>query len=184
MENYSLYFHIPYCRRRCGYCDFNTTAGMQHTLPFYWQALLKEVRQVAQSAPERLAVHTIFFGGGTPSLVPVHDYKRLFTELESLFDFQKSIEITLEANPGTVSPDYLKSLREIGFNRISFGAQSARSQELALLDRDHQFQQVIEAVGMARAAGIANLSLDLIYGLPDQWNARRRWSRSIFRCTP
>ncbi|NMC55013.1 MAG: radical SAM family heme chaperone HemW [Chloroflexi bacterium] len=168
MENYSLYFHIPYCRRRCGYCDFNTTAGMQHTLPFYWQALLKEVRQVAQSAPERLAVHTIFFGGGTPSLVPVHDYTRLFTELESLFDFQTSIEITLEANPGTVSPGYLKSLREIGFNRISFGAQSARTQELALLDRDHQFQQVIEAVGMARAAGFDNLSLDLIYGLPDQ----------------
>lgn len=141
---------------------------MQRTLPFYWQALLKEVRQVAQSAPERLAVHTIFFGGGTPSLVPVHDYKRLFAELETLFDFQASIEITLEANPGTVTPDYLKSLREIGFNRISFGAQSARAQELALLDRDHLFRQVIEAVGMARAAGFENLSLDLIYGLPDQ----------------
>jgi len=132
---------------------------------------------VGGSVAEQLPVHTIFFGGGTPSLVPVEYYKRLFELLKVQFAVDNQAEISLEANPGTVDQQYLSDLKKIGFNRISFGMQSAHPQELALLERAHQFEQVIDAVRMSRRAGFDNLSVDLIYGLPDQ--TLDRWLFSL-----
>ena len=150
---------------------------MEHSLAAYWDALEKEVSIVARAAKRRLSVHTLFFGGGTPSLVPARYYKRLFSQITAQFDLSEQAEISLEANPGTVNQSYLDELREVGFNRISFGMQSAHPQELAVLERTHRFQQVVDAVRMSRRAGFDNLSLDLIYGLPDQ--TLDRWNFSL-----
>jgi oxygen-independent coproporphyrinogen III oxidase len=168
MECYSLYLHVPFCQHRCGYCDFNTYAGQESKIPEYVDALCREIHLVGQSAGTRLPAHTIFFGGGTPSLLPAEQFEKILTTLAANFELLSEREWTLEANPGTVSLDYLKDLHRLGFNRISFGMQTANSQELRLLQRQHDMLDVISAVGWARQAGFDNLSLDLIFGLPGQ----------------
>jgi oxygen-independent coproporphyrinogen-3 oxidase len=170
MTSYSIYLHIPFCRHRCGYCDFNTYAGLQDLIPAYTRALEVEIR----SFPS-LPVHTIFFGGGTPSLLPTSSIAILLRALHETFELQLDTEITIEANPGTLSKNYLQDLRTAGVNRLSVGMQSAHSQELALLERTHSMDDVNSAVNWARDAGFNNLNLDLIYGLPmqpiDLWEA-------------
>jgi oxygen-independent coproporphyrinogen-3 oxidase len=168
--NYSLYFHIPFCTHRCAYCDFNTYAGQERLIPAYVEALCNEVRGVATGAPERLPVHTIFFGGGTPSLLTPNQFEQILQTVRDLFDLsdQSEMETCLEANPGTVTLDSLHGLRRAGFNRISFGVQSFQPGELRQLERIHDPFDVLNAVHWARQAGFANLNLDLIYGLPEQ----------------
>jgi oxygen-independent coproporphyrinogen III oxidase len=168
MEYYSLYLHIPFCRKRCSYCDFNTYAGQESWISRYVDALCREIDLVAASAPEPISVHTIFFGGGTPSLITVPQYQQIFQHLRKNFWVIPEAEISLEANPGTVSPEYLSGLRETAFNRISFGMQSANSEELRLLQRVHNADDAGKAVHWARKAGFNNLNLDLIFGLPGQ----------------
>jgi oxygen-independent coproporphyrinogen III oxidase len=160
----SLYFHIPFCRQRCGYCDFVTFAGFDRLLPNYLEALKKQVTLMGRGEP----VHTIYFGGGTPSLVPAVDYRAIFETIHSSFDVDPTAEISLEANPGTVGMEALAGYRNAGFNRISFGMQSAREDELRLLDRAHSPGEVSKAVENARSAGFDNINLDLIFGLPGQ----------------
>lgn len=166
---YSLYIHIPFCTHRCAYCDFNTYAGQEATIPAYVEALCKEIEIVSKggsrSAP---TVHTIFFGGGTPSLLSTPQFDSIFKSIRSAFALTSDPEITIEANPGTVTYEALCQLREIGINRISYGVQSANAFELRMLERAHNFLDVIEAVTSARKAGFDNLNLDLIYGLPEQ----------------
>ncbi|MCC7361656.1 MAG: radical SAM family heme chaperone HemW [Anaerolineales bacterium] len=168
----SLYLHLPFCQVRCAYCDFNTYAGLNDLIPAYAAALEQEIRAVGQAAGAKLPVHTIFFGGGTPSLVPLEHYSALFAALRQSFDLTPGCEITLEANPGTVDAVYLAGLRALGVNRLSFGVQSAHPAELKLLDRLHTFEDVLNAVAWARAAGFDatayGLNLDLIFGLPHQ----------------
>lgn len=168
MQAHSLYVHIPFCRHRCGYCDFNTFAGQEDAIPAYMQALQLEMRKVARSAPQRFRVHTIFFGGGTPSIIPTDLMAQTMGCIRQEFDVSANAEVTLEANPGTVSLPGLTELHQMGFNRVSFGMQSARPEELRLLERQHSYFDVVEAVRMARQAGFANLSLDLIFNLPAQ----------------
>lgn len=168
MDPYSLYFHVPFCRQRCYYCDFNTYAGMESWIPRYTRALCKEIERVAQKAANRLPVHTLFFGGGTPSLLSAGNFGNIFSAIRRGFDLLPGAEISLEANPGTVTPEYLKGLRRLGFNRLSLGVQSTNPHELQLLGRIHDTSQVIEAVKWARQAGFDNLNLDLIFGLPEQ----------------
>ncbi len=177
MEPHSLYLHIPFCRHRCGYCDFNTFAGLEDRIPDYIEALIQECRQAAAGCTQRIPVHTVFFGGGTPSLIPADLLGRVTACLEDVFDLLPGYEMTLEANPGTVSAPYLQELRQMGFNRISYGMQSARPDELRLLERQHSVFDVIEAVKWAREAGFRNLSLDLIYGLPFQTLAD--WQQTV-----
>ena len=167
---YSLYFHIPFCTHRCAYCDFNTYAGQERRMPAYVEALCKEVREVAARAPERLPVHTIFFGGGTPSLLGPAQFEQILQAVRDMFNLpgQSDLETCLEANPGTVTLDSLRGLRQAGFNRISFGVQSFQPGELRLLERIHDPFDVLNAVRWARKAGFDNLNLDLIYGLPEQ----------------
>ncbi len=178
---YSIYLHIPFCIHRCAYCDFNTYAGLEALIPEYVAALRREIALSSVSADEstgqRLPVHTIFFGGGTPSLRPAHELEGILNCLRESFDLQAGIEITLEANPGTLSLDYLKNLRSLGVNRLSLGMQSASPEELRLLERQHSFEDVIQAVEWARSAGIDNLNLDLIFGLPYQ--TLKDWERTL-----
>ncbi len=165
---YSLYFHVPFCRHRCGYCDFNTYAGREGLIPDYIQALCRELACVARQAPERLRVQTIFFGGGTPSLLGARQYEAIFQALHDHFDLEDTAETSLEANPGTLSLAYLRDLRRLGFDRLSLGVQSAHADELRRMERIHTFEEAVQSVEWARRAGFENLNLDLIYGLPDQ----------------
>jgi oxygen-independent coproporphyrinogen-3 oxidase len=181
---YSLYLHIPFCRVRCAYCDFNTFAGLEDLIPRYMRALTDEVRQVAAGLRaaqgeegDALSLHTIYLGGGTPSLVPLPDLRSLLREIREGFAVASDAEVTMEANPGTVDAAYLEGLRELGVNRLSLGVQSADPRELAKLDRLHTFEQAGETVGQARLAGFDNLNLDLIYGLPGQ--AIDSWMRTL-----
>ena len=164
---YGLYLHIPFCRHRCGYCDFNTYQGIQDLIPPYTQALRKEIG-VLGAAGGRPPVGTVFFGGGTPSLLPLPGVRELLGAVRTCFALELEAEITLEANPGTVTAEYLSGLRETGVNRLSFGMQSARLQDLRLLEREHTPEDTVRSVGWARQAGFENINLDLIYGLPSQ----------------
>ncbi len=177
MEPLSIYIHIPFCRHRCGYCDFNTYAGVERRIPDYIAALCVEIQKMAGAGGDGQPVHTVFFGGGTPSLVPVEHLRKVWQVIHQHFCLLPGLEATLEANPGTVSPVYLAELREMGFNRISFGMQTANPQELRLLERQHSPEDVSEAVAWSRQAGFDNLSLDLIYGLPGQSLAS--WQASV-----
>lgn len=178
MRPLSLYLHIPFCRHRCAYCDFNTYTGLDDLKEAYARALAAEVQQVATAAgARRLPVHTVFFGGGTPSLMSPASLEQIVRSIRSHFDLLPSAEISLEANPGTVDEAYLQALRGLGVNRLSFGMQSANQAELTFLEREHDFHTVTEAVSLARAAGFDNVSLDLIYGLPGQ--SLSAWEHSL-----
>jgi oxygen-independent coproporphyrinogen III oxidase len=183
MDQYSLYLHVPFCRHRCSYCDFNTFAHQEKWIPAYGQAICQEIERIVAlakgSSGDRLPVHTVFFGGGTPSLLPLNIIDDIFTTLFANFNFLPAAEITLEANPGTVNLEYLQGLRRLGANRLSFGMQSAHPDDLRLLEREHDFFDVVQAVRWARQAGFQNLSLDLIFGLPEQ--TLDRWQATVER---
>ena len=167
-----IYLHVPFCKVRCAYCDFNTYAGLEGLMPDYVETLVAEIRQVAQAADSgglgRPDVSTIFFGGGTPSLLPTPQVASILQALRRSFSLEETCEISLEANPGTTDAAHLQALRELGVNRLSFGVQSAQPSELQLLDRLHTFEQAAQAVTWARQAGFDNLNLDLIYGIMGQ----------------
>ena len=181
----SLYFHIPFCTHRCAYCDFNTYAGQEALIPAYVQALRRELDFVGsqlRTTPvmdQAAAAHTVFFGGGTPSLLIPAQFNAILESIGANFTLTEDAEISMEANPGTVSDENLLALRRIGINRISFGVQSANPEELRMLERAHDFLDVIEAVSSARRAGFDNLNLDLIYGLPEQ--TIRSWQITVQR---
>ena len=181
----SFYIHIPYCIRRCGYCDFNTytpselkdgEASVAKVSQGYVDAAIIEINQAFAFFDDKnqlRPIETIFFGGGTPTLLPAVDLARILDELREKFGFSESIEITTEANPDSVSAVDLKKLRTAGMNRVSFGMQSAKTHVLATLDRTHNPARVSEVVNEAIEAGFEHVSLDLIYGVPgesiDDW---------------
>jgi oxygen-independent coproporphyrinogen-3 oxidase len=174
---HSLYIHIPFCRHRCGYCDFNTYAGLENLIPAYTNALCREMTYVNNSLPGTIPVHSIYLGGGTPSLLPVHQLEQLIKTIQNCFNLQPGLEFTMEANPGTLNQGYLQAVRSLGVNRLSLGTQSANPQELFLLDRQHSYLDVIDAVKWARIAEFDNISLDLIFGIPNQ--SLLNWQRSL-----
>lgn len=182
--DYSTYIHIPFCTHRCAYCDFNTYAGQESLVPAYVDALCREIAFVGSRVgrkedTEERNVHTVFFGGGTPSLLTPEQFQSIFKSLRANFKLMEDAEITIEANPGTVSYEDLLALRKIGINRISYGVQSANTEELRMLERVHNFLDVIEAVTSVRKAGFENLNLDLIYGLPEQ--TLQTWQGTVKR---
>ena len=183
---YSLYFHIPFCSHRCAYCDFNTYAGQERLIPAYVEALCREIEYVGSRFPAEQGkgdrgerVQTIFFGGGTPSLMAPEQFEKILDTVRVIFSLSTlpDLEISLEANPGTVTPDSLRGLHRAGFNRISFGVQSFQPGELRQLERMHDPYDVLNAVSWARQAGFTNLNLDLIYGLPEQ--PLRTWQANV-----
>ena len=171
----SLYIHIPFCGHRCAYCDFNTYTSLGELKGAYAAAVCAELAQVAGG--EKRPYHTIFFGGGTPSLMPPETIRQILQAVNAHFSPVGVPEITMEANPGTVDGAYLTAVAAAGVNRLSFGVQSAVASELALLERTHDFATAVQAVAMARAAGLSNFNLDLIYGLPGQTLAS--WRESL-----
>jgi oxygen-independent coproporphyrinogen-3 oxidase len=172
----AIYVHVPFCRARCDYCDFNTYAGLDHLMPMYVEALCQEI-EVAGQRLGPLSVPTIYFGGGTPSLLPLDLFAHLIRALGSTFYVPGEPEITVEANPGTITLTYLKGLRALGVNRLSLGVQSAHDGELQMLGRLHSWRDAVQAIAWAREAGFENLNLDLIFGLPGQ--AVGQWQKTL-----
>jgi oxygen-independent coproporphyrinogen-3 oxidase len=170
-----IYLHIPFCRSRCNYCDFNTYVGLNDLFEPYTRALQDEVRGATDG--NKLAAETIFFGGGTPSMLKPEWLGDLIRTCSETFDMPADAEVTVECNPGTVDLAYLTQLRTQGVNRLSFGAQSADAGELKLLGREHAFADVGTAIGAARDAGFDNVNLDLIFGLPYQ--SLESWKRTM-----
>ncbi len=179
----SFYIHIPYCVKRCGYCDFNTyTPGelkagsdIAEVSTGYIDLLIAESKIAKGKLQGSKPIETIFFGGGTPTLMEPADLGRVLDSLKSDFGFATNIEITIEANPDTVSREKLAALRNVGINRISFGMQSAATHVLAVLDRTHNPENVVKATNWAREVGFDQVSVDLIYGTPgetiEDWRA-------------
>lgn len=175
---YSLYIHIPFCKRRCHYCDFTTYAGMEDFIDEYMESLIRELRIVI-TPHIGLEVHSIYFGGGTPSLIPTIWYKKLIKAIVGLVKLTDEPEITLETNPGTLSLSYLKELRWAGINRLSMGVQSTDTFDLQRLDRIHTVNDVLSSYRDARTAGFLNINLDLIFALP--WQNLTGWQYSLNR---
>ncbi len=170
----AIYLHIPFCTTKCTYCAFNTYTNMTHLIDVFVDALCLEIKLVGERNPYPY-VKSVFWGGGTPTLLTPTQFERIFSSLKQYFPIDSQTEITTEANPNDLSVDYLVALRNIGINRLSIGMQSANVHELQLFARRHDTQTVIEVVNMARAANFDNINLDLIYGVPHQtiasWDA-------------
>jgi oxygen-independent coproporphyrinogen III oxidase len=168
-----IYIHVPFCLRKCVYCDFFSIADLS-LKPAFLEALSSEI---SAADPGLLVFDTIYIGGGTPSILEPADVKGIINGLFSKFRFEGSVEVTLEANPGTVDLEKLKGFRSAGVNRLSIGVQSFQEKNLALLGRVHSAQQAHAALSNARRAGFENVGLDLMYGLPGQ--ALQDWSADL-----
>lgn len=184
LETVSLYLHIPFCHTRCYYCDFNTYAGILPLREPYVRALLNEIALAGEQARHAggrggsgRRARTIFFGGGTPSLLTVGQVRRLLDACRAAFALDEDAEITLEANPGTLTRAQLAGLREAGINRLSLGSQSFDAQLLKTLGRIHTSAEISEAVYAARAAGFTSINLDFMFGLPGQ--SMRHWQETL-----
>lgn len=165
----AIYVHIPFCKQKCLYCDFASYACFgEREMRTYTDALCHEIEVRAEEATNVASGATIYFGGGTPSVLPTDCLERIVSTLKSCGFWQKPAEATIEVNPGTADVNKLKRLREAGFDRISFGVQSLQDAELKTIGRIHSAQEALEAIDMARTAGFRRISCDLIYGLPGQ----------------
>lgn len=167
LKPHSLYLHIPFCTTKCTYCAFNTYINLETLIPAFVDAICAELRIVARAQPET-PLWSIFFGGGTPSLLTVAQFAQIFAAVRDNFVVSSDAEITIEANPNDLSYDYLVALRHIGINRLSLGMQSAVESELKLFARRHDHTVVKAVWPDIRRAGFDNVSLDLIYGTPYQ----------------
>ncbi len=170
-----LYIHIPFCAKRCLYCDFFSNTDMRYK-EAYIRAIIEEMKQ-RQLYIEGEPIETIYFGGGTPSQLTAADFELIFETIYQLFDTTSCQEITLEANPDDMTADYIKSIRTLPFNRISMGVQSFQEKDLRFLNRRHNSQQAKQAVALCQEQGITNISIDLIYGLPGQ--TLEEWERNL-----
>ncbi len=168
----SLYIHMPWCVRKCPYCDFNSHAVPDGKLSLdleqeYLQALVADFKTQVEFAQGR-QIHSVFIGGGTPSLISAKGYVWLFEQLKSIIPFEDGCEITLEANPGTVEHDPFAGYLEAGINRLSIGVQSFNTDHLKKLGRIHSNDDAINAIHLARDAGFERINVDLMHGLPEQ----------------
>ena len=167
-----IYIHIPFCAKRCLYCDFFSSTDMQFKTP-YIQAIIREM-ELRKDYIDNEPIETIYFGGGTPSQLGKKDFEKIFDAINRIFDTSQCQEITLEANPDDMTPEYVASLQKLPFNRISMGVQSFQEKDLRFLNRRHNREQAIRAVALCKEHGISNINIDLIYGLPgqtlDEWS--------------
>lgn len=170
-----LYIHIPFCTKRCLYCDFFSNTDMKFKEP-YINAIIREM-ELRREHIKGESIKTIYFGGGTPSQLQKNDFKRIFEAINYLFDTSTCEEITLEANPDDMTPEYVASLRELPFNRISMGVQSFKEKDLHFLNRRHNREQALRAVKLCKENEIQNINIDLIYGLPGQ--TTKEWKENL-----
>lgn len=173
----SLYLHVPFCALKCRYCDFNSYAGMEDLVAPFVDALVAETRLWGEVVGREWVVETVYFGGGTPSLLRIEDLERIIGSIWQAFAVAPGAEVSLEANPGTVDKGYLRGLLGVGVNRLSIGVQSFCDDELRALDRLHTAEEAHQAFWAAREAGFRSVNLDLIYGLPEQ--TLERWEMSL-----
>jgi oxygen-independent coproporphyrinogen-3 oxidase len=182
--NLAFYIHIPYCVKRCGYCDFNTYTpselklanGLSEVSSSYIDLLLLEIKQAKEKVGSA-SVPSIFFGGGTPSLMEPSDIGRVIAQIREEFVLNSDAEITMECNPDTVSKKTLAAFRETGVNRVSFGMQSAVPHVLATLDRTHNPENLLQVTTWAKEVGFSQISVDLIYGTPGE--TLTDWQKTI-----
>ena len=166
MKELELYLHIPFCVKKCNYCDFLSAPAEEKTRAAYVDTLIREIEGFEE--PEDYEVVTVFFGGGTPSILPGEAILRLMEALRKKFHFREEAEITLEANPGTVDEKKLSFYKKAGINRLSFGLQSTDAEELKKLGRIHTWEKFLESFELARKAGFSNINVDLMSALPGQ----------------
>lgn len=182
MRELAIYVHFPFCQKRCAYCDFPSSTGKEQLIPAYLESVTMEF--TAQKALWEEAVFpTVFFGGGTPSLLPPEDLISFLQTIQATGRLAKGAEVTVEANPGTVDRAKLARLRVAGFNRLSLGVQCQDERLLKIIGRIHDRSQAEKAVADARAAGFDNVNLDLIFGLPGQteqaWAETLKWAMGL-----
>ena len=177
-KSLGIYVHIPFCRSKCEYCDFYSIPGARskELMTRYLDAVIAHIRESAPCAVG-YEVDTVYFGGGTPSFFGATGLSRIFAEIDRRFDVSRDAEVTLEANPDSVTLPMLTQLRRAGFNRISIGVQSDIDEQLKALGRPHNYKQAQQAVSMARRAGFNNVSVDLMFGLPNQ--SREQWMETL-----
>ena len=173
-----IYIHIPFCVRKCAYCDFLSAPASAEVMEQYAASLKQEIRECRELA-EKYTVSTVFFGGGTPSILPGRTLAGILEELFCLLPAEPDVEITVECNPGTLTEEKLDSYRAAGVNRLSIGLQSADDRELKLLGRIHTFEEFLENYELARKKGFGNLNIDLMSALPGQ--TREGWLRTLER---
>lgn len=175
-----LYLHIPFCTRRCSYCDFYTVAGRADAIDPYLHALETELRlYAARPSIHNLTFSTLFFGGGTPSLLTADQFATLLSRITVLLRVTERPEVTVETNPGTVTLQKLQGFRDAGINRLSIGVQSFHEEELRFLERNHDGHEAVRCFELARKAGFENINLDLIFGLPGQ--SLPSWKKSLLK---
>jgi oxygen-independent coproporphyrinogen-3 oxidase len=178
---FSLYVHVPYCSKRCGYCDFNTYTPSEldrdDQIESWLQSAIKETIFARKILGEELTVDTMFFGGGTPSLLEASVIKEFINNVSKHFELKKDLEITLEANPDTITQSKAEDWLKAGINRISLGMQSSAANVLQVLDRTHNPANVLSSVEILKKAGFTNFSLDLIYGTPGE--SLEDWANSL-----
>ena len=167
MNELGIYVHIPFCKRKCAYCDFISFSGKARLIEKYVEALKREINK-CKIGKEDYMVKTIYFGGGTPSFIESKYIVEILEAIKEKFNISKNAEITIEINPGTVTEEKLKDYYEVGINRISFGLQSTNSQLLKLVGRIHSYSSFLEGYNLARKTGFKNINVDLMIGLPIQ----------------
>ena len=163
-----IYIHFPFCKVKCGYCDFYSIANKEHQINDYFKHLHKEIDMFANQLNHSYSFNTLFIGGGTPSLASAHNIEKLLTKLNDKFDLSNLEEFTMEANPGEAPKELLIDLKSIGVNRISFGFQSLDPEILKFLDRIHSPRDCLNAFHDARESGIKNINVDMIFNIPNQ----------------
>lgn len=169
---YSLYIHIPFCRKKCNYCDFASVPGRDALIPSYLDAISKEMGKYS-----RFPISTIFIGGGTPTLLSSSQFEELFNDIRKHFNCHRLSEITVEANPESLDTEKLKALKTLGVNRLSIGLQSFMDEELEFLGRVHNSRDFMKVYEAARHMDFANINIDLIYGISNQ--TMLHWQRSL-----
>ena len=181
-----LYIHVPFCLRKCLYCDFASYPWQKDQVKLYLQSLTAEMSLYSEQLDEKNKyIETIFVGGGTPTCLMSRNLAEILEQVDRFFHIRPGAEITTEANPGTVNRSTLKELKAAGFNRLSLGVQSTHKELLSLIGRIHNFPEAQQAVAEARTAGFSNINLDLIFGLPTQTAAQWRQSlREILALQP
>lgn len=172
-----IYVHIPFCKQRCTYCDFYTEVAPPF-IPKLIKSIVKEV-EIRKDYLNDSTINTIYFGGGTPSVLNKKQFSDIFNSILSAFSVNKDAEITFEANPDDLTSKFLDSIKSLPFNRLSIGIQSFDDEDLKRINRRHTSEQAIQAIRNAQKVGFSNISIDLIYGLPFQ--TLKKWEKQIDR---
>ncbi|MDY6799867.1 MAG: radical SAM family heme chaperone HemW [Bacteroidota bacterium] len=170
-----IYLHIPFCTKKCAYCDFFSLANLKKKDDFV-EAIIQEI-SLQKHYLDNEGVQTIFFGGGTPSLLSIEHLEKILNALYKKFNIYKNIELTLEANPENLSIDYLKGIKSLGFNRLSIGVQSFNDDDLVLMRRTHDAETAFKSVYNAKNHEFKNISIDLMYGLPNL--TQEKWEHNL-----